>query len=196
MDVKVSGLENLERLGREFPKASARALNKTMTHVRAEMAKEARQRYKAKSSDVKASMGQSKLATAKHLSTYFRSKGKRIALTYFMTKSTITRSLEQAGRKIKRRGIVAFEVTRGAKRRLPYAFVAQMKSGHVGVFTRTSGKMKSNPKKQAIEERTGPAVSQMLSGSFSRMKDVQEFLRRTLAHEIEWFRQGKGGLGG
>lgn len=194
MDLKINGIDDLQRLGKEFPKASARALNKTATHARAQMAKEARERYKVKSADVKASMGTPKLATAKHLSTYWRSKGKRIALTYFMTKATIDRSLRQAGRKIKQRGKVTFQLTRGNKRTLPHAFVATMESGHIGVFTRTNAKMKGKANKQAIEERTGPATSQMLSGAFSRMKGVQEFLLKTLAHEIQWFKQGKGGL--
>lgn len=188
MDLKIDGIDNLRRLGQEFPKASARALNKTMTHVRAQLAKDARQRYKTTSADVKAGMGSISKAKPTHLSTYFRSKGKRIALTYFMTAANVRKSLAQAGVKIKRRTPVTFQITRGVKRKLRGAFVAKMESGHVGVFTRTGGKP------LPIEQRTGPAVPQMLSGAFSRMKGVHEYLRKTLEHEINWFLKGKGGL--
>jgi hypothetical protein len=191
MDVKVD-LSNLEKLGKEFPKASARALNNTMRHERTQMVKDAGERYRIKARDLKASMGNQVLAKPTRLSTFFRSKGKRIALTYFMAQANIRQSLAQAGKKIARRAVVSVEITKGNKRKIKGAFAQQMKSGHQGVFTRTGGVAKTG--RPAIEERTGPASPQMLSGAFSRLKGVQEYLLKTLAHEIEWFRQGKGGL--
>lgn len=187
MDVKVNGLDNLERLGREFPKASARALNKTAKHVRTQMAKDARERYKVKSADIKKSMGPLQSASAKKLKAIFSAKGKRLALTYFMTASNIAKSLEQAGKKIRRRTPVTFQITKGQKQRIPHSFVAKMKSGHMGVFKRT------NTTALPIQEKTGPATSQMLSGAFTRMKGVYEFMSKTVAHEVEWLLKGKNG---
>jgi hypothetical protein len=195
MDLDIKGMDNLQKLGREFPKASARALNKTMRHVRTQMVKEAGQKFKAKASDIKGSMGSTRLATPTSLSTYLRSKGKRIALTYYMTKGAVEKSLAQAGRRIRQRGTVAVEITRGNKRQLPRVFVARMKSGHIGVFHRTGGAMTKDSTKAAIEEMTGPAAPQMLSGAFSRMKGVHDYLRTQLKHEIDWFLNGKSGGG-
>jgi hypothetical protein len=187
MDVQIKGIEDMARLGREFPKAAARTLNKTATHVRAEMAKDARERYNVKSADVKRSMGSLSKATPSRLRALFRAKGKRMALTYFMTASAITRTMQQAGIKIKRRKPVSFTVSRGKKQMIPGSFVAKMKSGHIGVFKRT------NATPLPIQEKTGPATSQMLSGAFTRMKDTYEFMARTMKHEVEWMFKGKGG---
>jgi hypothetical protein len=189
MDLKVD-FSNLDKVGKEFPRASSRALNKTMKHVRTRLVKDAGQRYKVKAGDLKSSIGEIHLAKPTRLSTFFRSKGKRIALTYFMTKSNVMKSLAQIGKKVRRRANVTIEVTKGARRIVPGAFVAEMKSGHQGVFTREQGVIRGLP----IKERTGPALPQMVSGAWSRMKDVHEYLIKTLQHEIEWFRSGKGGL--
>jgi hypothetical protein len=191
MDIKVN-VSNMVQLGKEFPKASSRALNKTMKHARTQLVKDAGQRYGIKAADLKASMGSTISAKPSRLSTYFRSKGKRIALTYFMTRSIIAKSLQQAGKKIARRTIISAQVTRGKRMTIKTGFAAQMKSGHLGAFTRTGGTTKTG--NAEIRELTGPASPQMLSGAFKRMKGLQEYLLKTLQHEIEWFMKGRGGL--
>jgi hypothetical protein len=175
MHLSVENLGRLTNLGFQFPKASARALNKTMLHVRTQAVKAVTEKYRIKGADVKAKMGPTRKATSQSLKAVFRSVGRRISLVYFgaTQKRTWPGARVSMYRKEKRTTIA-------------HAFIATMPSGHKGVFLRKAGT--SLP----ILERTGPAVPQMLKGIWDKLQALAgPKLKANLVHEIEWERSRK-----
>lgn len=186
MDLKINGLDDLQRIGREHPKAAARALNNTMRHVRTQMVKDAGTRYNMKAADMKASMRDTSKATLKRLLAAFSVKGKRAALAKFVTGSLIQRSLAMKGKKIKARPLIKAKIERGKITSYPHAFAAKMKSGHIGIYWRKG--TQSLP----LKEVTGPSMPQVFSGTWSRLVGVKEKLEANLKHAIEWLMKSGG----
>jgi len=173
MHLDVKNLGRLTSLGIQFPKASARALNKTMLHVRTQAVRSVTEKYRIKAADVKSHMKPTRKATGGSLRATFRSIGRRISLVYFGA----TQKRTWPGARVKM-------YRRGAREVIPHGFIATMPSGHKGVFLRKAGE--SLP----IVERTGPAVPQMLKGIWDKLQRVAgPKLRENLVHEIEWERR-------
>lgn len=104
-------------------KAMVRALNKTATTVRAEAAREIRKEYNLKIGAIKDQI-QIIRATGSKLTAIVRASGRPIPLIQFDARWS--RTMAGASVRVKK----TRKTVRGA-------FIAKMKSGHIGVFTRT-----------------------------------------------------------
>ncbi len=90
---------------------------------------------------------------------------------------------------------VNVSVKRGNMGTSKHAFVAQMQSGHLGVFNRTDkysekqrNQIKQTKHNQMIEERYGPSIPKMAGNAVvleSVEKRVNEVINQRIDHEIE-----------
>ena len=129
--------------------------------------------------------------------------GKGISLSYFNARQfvvnrTITRSSKggKSALVTKSRGKahafqgVEVEVIKGQKTQLRSAFMAQMKSGHIGVMHRWAGKfMKGKPKKSAIGEKGVVSLSTMISNAKVQpivLAKVQEDWDKVFKQQLEY----------
>lgn len=132
-----------------MPKAFSAAMNRVSQGVRTEAVKKVRELYYVKAGDVRETIRITK-ASAARLEMIFTSRGPSIPLIKFKTTPTKVpkkppRVLRASVKKI------------GGKKPIPGAFVAQMRSGHLGVFERAS------KKRTPINQLFGPAIPVMLS---------------------------------
>lgn len=162
----------LENIPDGVPKVIVRAINRAAESARTEASRKVREKYYVKHSDVISTIKIYKASPADYSATII-SKGHVLALPKFRV---TPREPEP-----KRKKSIIVRVKRGGGGPLPGAFVAQMKSGHVGVFKRV-GKPRL-----PIEQKYGPSVPQMLgSPSVSQWieEKAQETLEKRLDHEI------------
>ena len=164
----------------ESKKAIQRALARASTSAKALGAKEVSKDYNVQSSVFKKYTG-----TKGHVNV--TGLGAESSVEYAGFHIPLTR----LGAKFDKDGKVSFQVMRSSARTtLNHAFVAQMASGHIGVFERYI------PKKRKIHELLAPATPQMMSaneGLRERMgeKFVETFNKR-LDHEVTRILNGWG----
>lgn len=75
-------------------------------------------------------------------------------------------------------------------------FVAQMKSGHIGIMERQKGTISQTTKKEKLKELLSPAVPQMVENKKvmqSVEKRVNEVINKRIEHEIERLLNKNGG---
>ena len=183
-------LERLREVKNGAPRALMRALNRTLTGMGTDAAKETSAQYVIKQKDVKANLNKSR-ANMSNLSIVMRSKGRPIRLVKFKTKPN-----KRPGQ---RGGQPAFaQVKRdGGGGRIPGSFMANFQAGkdsHKGLFVRTGkfAKMKrgrhQGQRREQIRQLHGPGVVQML-----RQEDVRSAIQtnatgrfnKQLDHEIK-----------
>lgn len=170
----------LEHIPGAIPKALKTAINKSIRGAKTEASKKVREEYVIQSSRITETMS-FKFASTENLSAYVMSKGRPRALTYFKTRPStipIGRPKNQLFAQVKKSG---GGTIRGA-------FLALMKSGHLGVFNRMEGNA-SFPIKQLY----GPSVPQMLenpSVSDYIETKTQERLESNIDHEVNAFLNG------
>ena len=83
------------------------------------------------------------------------------------------------------------KLKRTAPTRFGHAFVAAMKSGHVGIFERTGGSTSSGG--DAIRELMGSSVPQMLGSQTvteALTREAMDYFETRLEHEIARILQG------
>jgi len=162
----------IERAPRQMPKVMARAINRAIETTRTEASRKIRETYYIKAKDIKASLTLKK-ASAGDLTARITSRGSTIPLTKFKVKPQKPQP--------KRRLVVVARVKKGAGGPISGAFVAQMRSGHIGVFNRVAGP------RLPITQRFGPAVPQMLGGreviTHVQEKTTERLMGR-LEHEV------------
>ena len=168
--------QQLNRLSDDLRgKALARAINRTTDSARAMAARLIRDAgYGLQVTVIKERIGVIR-ATPKNPVAILRLSGRPIPL--------IAYSARQAPRKAG----VNVKVLNGAKN-LPYAFMATMKSGHRGVFTRKSGTQMGKRGQpilnRKIEERFGPSIAN--AGNNERVrKALQAKLSESLAKNLQ-----------
>lgn len=184
-EIKASGIEDVEkRLGnmkKNAPTVVSRAINRAIQNVKKNMGKETSERYFITSGEVKKTVNVTK-ATKSRLQAAAISQGAGIALSKFKVNPKTPVRYRGASRtpKVYRAGVKKA----GGVKPLdgnPKSFVAVMKSGHVGVFSRTSAK--SLPIKQLY----GPSVPQMVKNEDIMDKinrDANETLQKRIDAEI------------
>ena len=158
-------LQSLRDIKNGAPRALMHALNRTLTGMGTDAAKQASVQYIIKQKDVKANLNKSR-ANMSNLSITMRSKGRPIRLVKFRVRAN-TRPGRKGGKpafaKVKRDG---------SGGRIPGAFMANFQAGkdsHEGVFVRTGrfAKMKRGRHQGQVREQIrqlhGPGVVQMLS---------------------------------
>lgn len=155
-------------------KAVARAVNRAAQSAKVAAIRKATQEYVIKRARISETFEVGR-ATPSQPSAFIRSKGRPRALPYFRTRP------RQVPRKKPRKALFA-QVKQGGGGTIRGAFLARMKSGHLGVFHRTDGSS-SLP----IQQNYGPSVPQMLRSpsvsAFIREK-AQAVLGERLEHEV------------
>jgi hypothetical protein len=185
-------------------KAANSAINKVAQQVKTDISRRIREDYNIRASDVNRFLKLSARPKGYETEAVITGTGIGIPLVQFDAKqSGITISKGQmrynkrAGRSKGYRygGAVSVLVSRSEGRKMvntdPKAFLAQMKSGHIGVFTRVPGqKMKSNTKKEMIRQRFGPGIKTLL-GSWSIMNAARKFINDKFVpvfkHELDYY---------
>jgi len=169
-----------------------RSANKTIAKAKTTASKEIRAEYFIRAEDVGSRVLKTFNASAARPEALLRARSPRLALTRFKVSPAMpTFPGPRIGAKVRVR-----RDSRGA--RIPGTFVAIMESGHVGVFKRVPGqRMKTNPKRQKIEEKTGPSPADLLASErvFKRVGTLlAEDAQRIFAHELvfELNRTGQG----
>lgn len=184
-EIKVSGMEDVERrlgnLKSKAPLVLSRAINRAISNVKKNSAKETSSRYYITSGEVKKTLRLVK-ASKSSLKAAVISSGSGIALSKFKVNPGTTVRYRGASRspKVYRAGV---KKSGGVKPLAgdPKAFIAVMKSGHKGVFERTSDA--SLPIKQLY----GPSVPQIMKNQDILdviNKDAAETLQKRLDVEI------------
>lgn len=177
MTVKLEGLDRLKRRlssrAKEIEAAAVSAINRTAKSTRTEASNLIRNEkgWKIKKADLdkRLSIKQARKGDLQAVLTPQATKGKgSIALPYFGAKEVkrtsagvITTSRSKHGGLVAKRqkrskatGGIAVQVRKGGKKaHYPKAFIAQMKSGHIGVYRRT-GFTTSNNRPQIAEVKT------------------------------------------
>jgi len=150
--ITVDVRSNLRQVALSFPAAArrhirpaaARALNRVAVSTRAEASREIRQVYVLKARAIKAQIRLTR-ATAQSLEARLTASGKRIPLIEFQARQN-------------RQGVSVRIKRAGGRKTVRHAFVARMRSGHVGVFLRLepgSNKFAPRSRRRRVR-RSGP----------------------------------------
>jgi hypothetical protein len=141
-------LKDAERAA--IPKATVRALNKTGTPVQKEALRILSKDIGIAQKDVRKNLKMMR-ARRNNLNVLIEASGRRIPLIAFDARQIGARRKGQR-RRSRGRGGVTYKKQGGARGFIPGAFIATMRSGHVGVFKRT-GKARL-----PIKEKFGPSI--------------------------------------
>lgn len=170
-------------------KAVAHAINRATQTAKSAAATEARKSYVIKHGDVLKTISIRK-ASPGDLTAAVVSRGHVVALPKFRVTPKAPqpkRAAEVRWKKGRTFSIKARVKHGDGGGSINNAFVARMKSGHVGVFNRSSGK------RFPIIQRFGPSVPQMLGAPSVRLwveNRATEALDKRLDHEIKRILQG------
>ena len=179
---------------KEFNQALANAVNRALTHGKTRFKEEIAKRYAIKSSYV-LSMMRVRNAYADNPSGEIIFSSARLALTKFNVKPDPSKKMpSQKGQSWTSRKRPTIEVVRGQQYTSGSAFIAKMKSGHIGVYSRNVEKQaKSRPGNltkhtQRIEERTGSSIVTMAAKEEIRegaWSSVSVELFKRIDHEMK-----------
>lgn len=162
------------------PIAIARAINRATQQAKTEAVKKVRERYIIRATDVNSTIRIIR-ATAARPIAIIRSRGSVMPLSKF--RYTRPRSPGVKGTTPAKARVLKA----GGNKPIKSAFVAQMSSGHTGIFVR-AGKARL-----PIDQKMGPSVPQML-GHDSVIEHVeqvaQEILPKRLDHEVDAILKG------
>ncbi|GHV50412.1 hypothetical protein FACS1894216_02560 [Synergistales bacterium] len=176
-------LDALRRIPKGAEKAIARSVNRALEGARTDAIKTICAEYAIKPSEVRKTFHIIR-ASAGKLTGQIISAGGPIPLIKFNVKPK--KPPNQKDVKIGRRRTVVAGVKFGNAVAMPHSFVAQMKSGHIGVFARKSGS-------RTIKQHYSPAVPQML-GNKDVLKYIEEQaherLDKELRHQISYLFNG------
>lgn len=183
IDFTAEQMAKAEKLLRHIPGAApaamARAINRATESARTAAARKVRETYFIRHKDVTDTIKIRK-ATPMSLSASVVSSGSVIALTTFRVSPKSPQPQKAANvrwKKGKAFKIVA-RVKRGEGGPIKSAFVAQMQSGHIGVFKRVGTDRKP------IDQHYGPSVPQML-GNPSVTDWVNEKAKETMGQRLD-----------
>ena len=169
---------------KEFSRAAPAALNRTATSKRSQAVKLVAADLGIKQATVRERMN-IRRATGSNLESAVQASGKRIPIIELKpTPSTVIRP--QPGK-----GVRYFNPFKGGRRLIPGSFIAQMRSGHVGVFKRLGGALMKSKKKESIKELFGGAIPMVLLARRYRetlLGDVPEKLLVELSSALKFFK--------
>lgn len=183
IELSAKQIEHAQKMLGHIPgaaqKAAAHAINRATQTAKSAAATEARKSYVIKHGDVLKTITIRK-ASPGDLTAAVVSRGHVVALPKFR----VTPRQPQPTRK---KPIQVRVKRNDGGGPINSAFVAKMRSGHIGVFNRTGGK------RFPIIQRYGPSVPQMLGSPSVRLwveQRATEMLDKRLDHEIKRILQG------
>lgn len=185
IEIDASALNRAEKLLQGIPgaakKAAATAAKKTVRGARKDAVQKVRERYTIKSSYVTRTISFS--TNLGGMQFGFQSKGRVNDLAYFKhSPGSVPKRRPPRGK------YLYSQVVKGQGGTIAHAFLAKMRSGHIGVFRRTSGNS-SLP----IAKLSGPSTPQMLESPTVAafiQKRMEERLAANVDHEINAFLMG------
>lgn len=201
IDIKLEGVEKAMRMldPNNVRKAANAALNRVAGSGKTEASKLIRKDYNIKAARVNQFLRLAVRARGNIMEAVISGRGLGIALAYFDVKQTgykligegagkmRTKFLHRTGRK---RGDVSVKVKRASGRKIVgpkydnKPFLAQMKSGHVGVFVRTGDTRKP------IEQLLGPGVGGLFGSSKIMQavkKRINELWSKEFNHQLDHY---------
>lgn len=187
IDVDARGIEQAQELLKDIPGASKKAvstaLRKSLRNAKKEAVKKVRERYTIRKAGYVSRTIKMKV---ENMTGILSSKGPVNDLSYFKTNpKTVPKRRPPKGK------YLYSQVVKGQGGTIAHAFLAKMKSGHVGVFQR-AGHGASNAS-LPISKLSGPSTPQMLgSPSVTEFiaKKMLERMDKNLEHEIDAFLKG------
>jgi len=196
MDTKAL-LKNLNYYKTEaIPKATTTALNRTLKETVTEVKRIMTANYQIKSSDVARTMSIHN-ATAANPVAKIIAKDKQLG---FSPSSARIKSAKWKATATKNKG-VKIKIKKGAQSILKHAFIATMKSGHIGVFERNLSKGKKDKmvtirgkqytvKAYGIKEIVGPSIPFLIKAtkSINRINNfINERLKKNFVANLKYF---------
>jgi hypothetical protein len=172
----------VRQLGERFPVAAARALNRTMATAQTRAVREIAADTGLAQREVRKALDVTR-ATPRRLLATLAAASRRLVLTAFKARPVA------AG--------VTYSTGRG-RRLIPGAFIATMRSGHVGVFKRLRASVRRSPGAWSpnlpIDELRGPSIQRVaLKILAARLaKDIADVFPKNLAHEVSFLLRGRG----
>ena len=187
IEVDARGIEQAQELLKDIPgatkKAVITALRKSLRNAKKEAVKKVRERYTIRKAGYVSRTIKMKV---ENMTGILSSKGPVNDLSYFKTNpKTVPKRRPPKGK------YLYSQVVKGQGGTIAHAFLARMKSGHVGVFQR-AGHGASNAS-LPISKLAGPSTPQMLgSPSVTEFiaKKMLERMDKNLEHEIDAFLKG------
>ena len=187
IEVDARGIEQAQELLKDIPgatkKAVSTALRKSLRNAKKEAVKKVRERYTIRKAGYVSRTIKMKV---ENMPGILSSKGPVNDLSYFKTNpKTVPKRRPPKGK------YLYSQVVKGQGGTIAHAFLARMKSGHVGVFQR-AGHGASNAS-LPISKLAGPSTPQMLgSPSVTEFiaKKMLERMDKNLEHEIDAFLKG------
>ncbi len=187
IEVDARGIEQAQELLKDIPGASKKAvstaLRKSLRNAKKEAVKKVRERYTIRKAGYVSRTIKMKV---ENMTGILSSKGPVNDLSYFKTNpKTVPKRRPPKGK------YLYSQVVKGQGGTIAHAFLAKMKSGHVGVFQR-AGHGVSNAS-LPISKLSGPSTPQMLgSPSVTEFvaKKMLERMDKNLEHEIDAFLKG------
>ena len=170
--------------------ALTRAANRTAQGMKTQMVKHARARFSVSTEDVRKTLWVRK-ATSGGMTAEVCSSGRPLPL--FRFKVSPKRAISSKGIKPSKRRKPRVSVGRNRTMIFKKSFVAEMDTGHVGVFHRVKNRENGEVK---IKEFYGPSTPQMLrSRAVTQAIEAtaRDRFKRELAHQVEWILKKNGG---
>ncbi len=165
----------LAHIPNAVPRAAARAINRAAAAAKTEAWKQVKKEYTVKQAYVRRAWDKVSKATPGNLQAKLTSKGAVMPLSYFTHKP-------KSVPKRRPKNPVYVQVRQDGGGRIAHAFLATMKSGHTGIFTRET--KASLP----INQKFGPSVPQMLGSetvSGFIEERAQQMLNKRFEHEVQ-----------
>lgn len=122
IDRAIRDLDDMAR--QKVPRAAARALNKVGAQAKTQAAREIKDRYQIGTRMISKYISVARRASPSSLTVEVRAEGSPLPVLAFKARQT-------------RKG-VSVEIVRGRRKLISRAFIATLRSGHRGVFARTS----------------------------------------------------------
>lgn len=177
IEISSETIQKVEALLTEMPKDAehilSNAMNAGLLKVKSGASKQVREVYTVQNKAIQKNTNTKIQKTnTKNLSGYIYFSGYKIPLYKFKVTPKSPGVRKQVTATVKKGGGVPFE----------NAFVAQMKSGHIGVFERETSK------RFPIEEKMGLAMAQMVANQVAMEKlekEAQEVINDKVTQEIE-----------
>ncbi len=185
IEISAEDIQRVERMLAGVPKGAERALsnaiNRGLGHAKVKALQKVREVYAVKQGDLNsATTTRVQKASTGSLAGYVSFSGVKIPLYKF----NVSPKVQGTGRRVKA-GLM-----KGSWTIFEDAFVAQMQSGHIGIFER------EDTERLPIEQFMGLSGAQMVGNEEvveDLSKSAQEKINERLEHEIERLLNGYGG---
>ena len=187
IEVDARGIEQAQELLKDIPgatkKAVSTALRKSLRNAKKEAVKKVRERYTIRKAGYVSRTIKMKV---ENMTGILSSKGPVNDLSYFKTNpKTVPKRRPPKGK------YLYSQVVKGEGGTIAHAFLAKMRSGHIGVFQRVGHG--ANNASLPIEKLSGPSTPQMLGSPTVAdfiQKRMEERLAVNVEHEVNAFLMG------